>query len=405
MISPHRSMRPGRGPAAGRRSASLVTQLAIAFVAVALVTVAVVAFWAHRIADQQLAAYHERIRITDSPPDVRELVLRSGKPMRFALTQRRFLAGFNRSLWFGGGTAAVLAVLAAIVVAHRYAQPLRKLQGAAAAVASGNLDQTVPLHGGGELEEVAAAFNLMTERLRDSERQRHQLLAAIAHELRTPLAIIQGNLEAMLFGATAPTPERISALHTQSALLNRLITDLLDLSLAEAGQLTLHRRSTDLAALCREAVEVMQPWIDERGVKVEIEVVQSVAADADPDRMRQVIHNLLHNAIRYTSPGGVVRARTASVDRSWVELIVEDDGPGIPPEDLPSIFEPFYRADPSRSRTSGGSGLGLGVVKQLVIAHGGRVHAENRAEGGSRFVVVLPAATDATGSRSSERAA
>ncbi|HET8679880.1 MAG TPA: ATP-binding protein [bacterium] len=395
MISPHRSMRPGRGHAA-ERSASLVTQLAIAFVAVALVTVAVVAFWVHRIADQQLAAYHERIGLTDSPPDVRELILRSSRPMRFALSQRRFLEGVNRSLWFGGGTAAVFSVLAAIVLAHRFAQPLRKLQGAASAVASGNLDQSVPVRGGGELEDVAAAFNLMTERLRESERQRHQLLAAVAHELRTPLAIIQGNLEAMLFQTTAPTPERLSALHTQSALLNRLITDLLDLSLAEAGQLTLHRRATDLAALCREAVEVMQPWIDERGVKVEIQVVESVAADADPDRMRQVIHNLLHNAIRYTSPGGVVRARTTSIDRSWVELIVEDDGPGIPPEDLPSIFEPFYRADPSRSRASGGSGLGLGVVKQLVIAHGGRVYAENRAEGGSRFAVVLPAAADPT---------
>lgn len=402
MPSPDHSGKTGGDQTARRRSWKLVTQMAIAFVAVALVSVAVVGFWAHRIADQQLAAYHERIRrsealwVTDSPPGVREVFLRSAKPMHFKLSQRRFLAGFDRSLWFGGGTAAVLGLLAGIVLAHRFAQPLRELQGAAAAIAAGNLEQTVPLHGGGELEDVAAAFNTMTERLRESERQRQQLLAAIAHELRTPLAIIQGNLEAMLLQSTAPTPERISALHTQSALLNRLITDLLDLSLAAAGQLTLHRRSTDLAALCREAVEVMQPWIDERGVKVDIQAREPVAADADPDRMRQVIHNLLHNAIRYTSQGGFVRARVTSIDRSWVELIVEDDGPGIPPEDLASIFEPFYRADPSRSRASGGSGLGLRVVKQLVVAQGGRVHAENRAEGGTRFTVILPAATDAT---------
>lgn len=396
MTSPDQSVRAGGGQAAGRRSTSLVVQLAIAFVAVALVSVAMVGFWAHRIADQQLVAYYERVRITDSPPDVREMWLRSAMPMRFKLSQRRFLAGFNRSLWFGGGTAAVFGLLAGMVLAHRFSQPLRELQGAAVAIAARNLDQTVPLRGGGELEDVAAAFNMMTERLRESERQRQQLLAAIAHELRTPLAIIQGNLEAMLLQSAAPTPERISALHTQSALLNRLITDLLDLSLAEAGQLTLHRRSTDLAALCREAVEVMQPWIDERGINVDIQAVEPVAADTDPDRMRQVIHNLLHNAIRYTAEGGVVRTRVASIDRSWVELIVEDDGPGIPPEDLASIFEPFYRADPSRSRTSGGSGLGLGVVKQLVIAHGGRVHAENRVEGGSRFIVVLPAVMDVT---------
>lgn len=405
MTNPVHTWTNGGAQAIERRSPGLMTQLAIAFVAVALVTVAVVGFWAHHIADQQLAAYQERMRISDSPPDVRELSLRSTRAMRFLLSQRRFLAGLNRSLWFGGGTAVVLGLLAGIGLAHRFAQPLRQLQGAAAAIAGGNLDHSVPLRGGGELEDVAAAFNTMTVRLRDSERQRQQLLAAVAHELRTPLAIIQGNLEAMLFQATAPTLERISALHTQSALLNRLITDLLDLSLAEAGQLTLHRRSTDLAALCREAVEVMQPWIDERGVTVEIQAVEAVAADADPDRTRQIIHNLLHNAIRYTSQGGVVAARVTPIDTSWVELVVEDDGPGIPPEDLASIFEPFYRADPSRSRTSGGSGLGLGVVKQLVIAHGGRVHAENRAEGGSRFAVVLPAATDATASRSSERAA
>lgn len=386
----------GRENALQRRSPSLRAQLAIAFLAVALVSVAIVAFWANRITAQQIAAYHDRIRrgdaawVTDSPPGVREVFLRNAKPKHFVAAQRRFLAGFNRSLWFGGATASLLALVAGMVLSRRFAQPLRELQGAASGIAAGDLQQAVPPRGGSELEDVAEAFNAMAARLQESERLRHALLAAVAHELRTPLAIIQGNLEALMLRTAEPTPERLSALYTQGALLNRLITDLRDLSLAEAGQLQLHRRPTDLAMLFREAVDVMRPWIDERKVRVEFEAAEPVVVNADPDRMRQVIHNLLHNAIRFSPASGEVRARAAAVDASSVEVVIDDNGAGIAADDLPWVFEPFYRADPSRSRASGGMGLGLTVVKQLVAAHGGDVHVENRAEGGSRFTVRLP---------------
>ena len=367
---------------------------------VALLSVVVVAFWARQVTALQIAAYHERIRlgevpwISDQPLLVREGFVRAIKLPLFVASQRLFLANFNRSLWFAGGTATLLAVIAGLLLARRLSHPLQELHDAVTGVAAGNLQQEVGLRGGGELEDVASAFNTMAHRLRESERQRQELLAAVAHELRTPLSIIEGNLEAMLDGVREPTPDLIATLHTQSALLSQLVTDLRDLSLADARQLSLSRRPVDLVALCRESVDAMSLWIEEHKVTVEVRGEGDTTADVDPDRLRQVVQNLLHNAVRFTPAGGQVRITVKEIARDrgrWVALEVEDEGPGIPPENLTRVFEPFYRADPSRSRASGGTGMGLAVVRLLVQVHGGDVRAENRPGGGSRFVVQLPA--------------
>lgn len=383
-----------------RRSLSLRVQLSLAFVVVALLSVVVVAFWARQVTALQIAAYHERIRraevpwISDQPLLVRQVFVRAIKPPLFVASQRLFLANFNRSLWFAGGTATLLAMIAGLLLARRLSHPLQELHDAVTGVAAGNLQQEVGLRGGGELEDVAGAFNTMAHRLRESERQRQELLAAVAHELRTPLSIIEGNLEAILDGVREPTPNLIATLHTQSALLSQLITDLRDLSLADARQLSLSRRPVDLLALCRESVDAMSLWIEEREVAVEVRGDGDTTADVDPDRLRQVVQNLLHNAVRFTPAGGrvliTVREAARDPDR-WVALEVEDEGPGIPAENLTRIFEPFYRADPSRSRASGGTGMGLAVVRLLVQVHGGDVRAENKPAGGSRFTVQLPA--------------
>jgi signal transduction histidine kinase len=365
----------------------------------ALLSVAVVAFWVREITAVQITLYHERILrgevpwISDQPVFVREGFVRAIKLPLFAASQQLFLVNFNRSLWLAGGTAGLLAVIVGLVLARRLSHPLQELHTAVTGVAAGNLQQEVSLRGGGELEEVASAFNTMAQRLRESERQRQELLAAIAHELRTPLSIIEGNLEAMLDGVRAPTPDLIAVLHTQSALLSQLITDLRDFSLAEARQLSLQRRPVDLAALCRESVEAMGLWIEERKVDVQLRVEGETTAAVDPDRFRQVVQNLLHNAVRFTPAGGCVVVTVTGVKRDgdrWLVLEVEDEGPGIAPEDLSRVFEPFYRADPSRSRASGGTGMGLAVVKLLVQVHSGTVRAENRPAQGSRFVVELP---------------
>lgn len=381
------------------RSQSLRVQLSLAFVAVAFLSVAVVAFWAREINAWEITEIHERIRrgdvpwLADQPVLVREGFFRAINPPLFILSQRLFQADFNRSLWLAGGTAGLLAVAVGLVLARRLSHPLQELHDAVSRVAGGDFHQEVGPRGVGELEDVASAFNTMAHRLRESERQRQELLAAIAHELRTPLAIIEGNLEAMLDGVRAPTPDLIATLHTQSALLSQLITDLRDLSLADARQLSLRRRPVDLAVLCQESVDAMKVWTDERKVSTSVRAEGETTAAVDPDRLRQVVQNLLHNAVRFTPAGGqvtvIVRGALGDQD-SWVTLEVEDDGPGIPAEDLSRIFEPFYRVDPSRSRASGGTGMGLAVVKLLVQVQGGSVRAENRPSGGSRFIVQLP---------------
>lgn len=362
-----------------------------------MLAVAAVGLWAQHLTAVRFHAYMERVRrgevpwVSEQPPHVRELWLRSLEPRArvFRASQRKFLAAFNQSLWFGGLTAAAVAVLAGLWLAGRMARPLAELRAAARAIASGQLDHRVRVTGG-EIGEVAEAFNSMAARLEADERLRRELLAAVAHELRTPLANVQANLEAILDGVAEPTPERVAALHTQTVLLSRLVSDLRDLTLAQAGALPLQRSRVDLGAVCREVVEALQPWLDERQLAVRLETEGPVWAWADLQRVRQVVQNLVHNAVRFSPPAGTVRLLLASRGE-WVELVVEDEGPGIPVEDLERVFEPFYRADPSRSRHSGGSGLGLAVVKHLVLAHGGTVRAERRPQGGSRFVVRLPA--------------
>jgi signal transduction histidine kinase len=380
-----------------RRLWGLRAQLALGFAAVAVLAVAAVGLWAQHLTAVRFQAYMERVRrgevpwLAEQPPQVRELWLQNFRPTTrlFRASQRKFLAAFNQSLWLGGLTAAAVAVVAGLWLAGRMTRPLAELRAAARAIASGRLDHRVR-EVGGEIGEVAQAFNAMAARLEADERLRREFLAAVAHELRTPLANVQAHLEAFLDGVAEPTPERIAALHTQTVLLNRLVNDLRDLTLAQAGALPLQKTRVDLVEVCREVLEALQPWFEERGVTAQVRADGPVAAWGDPQRVRQVVQNLVHNAVRFSPPAGRVEL-TLAARGGWAELVVEDEGPGIAPEDLERVFEPFYRAESSRSRPGGGSGLGLAVVKHLVLAHGGSVRAERRPQGGSRFVVRLPA--------------
>lgn len=394
--TPEPSAGSARPPGGASRLWGLRTQLALGFAAVAVLAVAAVGLWAQHLTAVRFQAYMERVRrgevpwLAEQPPHVRELWLQNLRPSSrlFRVSQRKFLAAFNQSLWLGGLTAATVAVLAGLWLAGRMARPLGDLRAAARAIASGRLDHRVRATGG-EIGEVAEAFNAMAARLEADERLRREFLAAVAHELRTPLANVQAHLEAFLDGVAEPTPERIAALHTQTVLLNRLVSDLRDLTLAQAGALPLQKTRVDLVDVCREVVEALQPWFEERGLSAEVRAEGPVHAWGDPQRLRQVVQNLVHNAVRFSPPGGRVEVRLAA-EGGWAEVAVADEGPGIPPEELERVFEPFYRADPARSRQGGGSGLGLAVVKHLVLAHGGTVRAERRPEGGSRFVVRLP---------------
>ncbi|MCL4369811.1 MAG: ATP-binding protein [Chloroflexi bacterium] len=312
---------------------------------------------------------------------------------------QQYLDAVGQATWIAGALAVLVAMLLGFFLSQRITSPLRRLTLAAGRVASGDFSQRVDVRSKDELASLAAAFNTMAESLAKTEDQRRRLFSDIAHELKTPIAVIRGNLEAIADGVADPTPERISSLQEETALLTRLVTDLRDLSLAEVGQLKLHPQATDLGELVKGAAAGLQAQAEERGIEVAAGAEEGLPPVlADPDRVGQVLRNLIANALRYTPSGGSIRV-SASLDGQtgpsamgarFARVSVIDTGSGIPADDLPYIFDRFYRVDKSRSRASGGTGLGLAVVKQLVEGHGGRVWAESELGKGTVFHFTLP---------------
>ncbi len=305
--------------------------------------------------------------------------------------QRSFLSATSRAIALAGLASGLSALLLGTLLFVTIMRPLRNLRVAAKKVAAGDLTTQVPISSRDELAAVGQAFNEMATRLSQQQHIRQQMVADIAHELRTPISVIQGTLEAMLDGVLRPDPSELRDLHTETRRLARLVEDLRTLSLADAGQLTLVRGKLDIARTMREVVGRMTPLAEARDITLLVEAAPHMpTVEADGDRIAQVLTNLIDNALRYTPAGGQVTVHVAQ-DGEHVHLTVADTGPGIPEEDLPFVFERFWRGDKSRSRHSGGSGLGLAIVKQLVDLHGGTVEVQSKVGEGSRFVVSLPA--------------
>ncbi len=313
--------------------------------------------------------------------------------------EQDFLAAINRYLLVAGLLAAAVALVLSLYLARRITTPLRAMTSAAAALASGDLKQRVDVHTGDEVGQLATAFNSMAADMGRSQELRRNMVADIAHELRTPLTVLQGNLEALRDGVLPPSAETLASLHGETLLLGRLVSDLRELSLAEAGQLKLQPAPTDVAALARRTVESLRTVGDARGVALTLDLPgEPPVLNVDGDRIAQVLRNLLENAIRHSPPGGEVRLSLApeASPSGGLRVTVSDQGPGIPAEELDLVFERFYRSDPSRSRSTGGAGLGLAIVKLLVEAHGGRVWAESEPGRGARFILTIPAAPPAS---------
>ena len=303
-----------------------------------------------------------------------------------------FLQSVRESLVWAGLLAAGLALILGLAISRRMTAPLRRLTEAAGAIADGDLAQQVPANGGDEIGELAAAFNQMATSLGQAETSRRNMMADVAHELRTPLTVIQGNLQAMLDGIFPLDQAQVASLYDETRLLIRLVEDLRDLAQVEAGQLRLERAPVDLATLARSAMTTFGPIADEAGVSLSLDAVQEVPKVlGDGDRLAQVLRNLLSNALRHTPAGGRVTVRVAAAGPQVV-LEVSDTGSGIAAEDLPHVFDRFYRADKSRSRRGGGAGLGLAIARQLVLAHGGEIKVTSEPGQGTTFTVLLPAA-------------
>ena len=278
----------------------------------------------------------------------------------------------NRWLVIGLGAAALLAVLVMLTIFRRVFAPVEALTAGARALANGRLEARVPVRGEDEVAELGRAFNSMAEALERNERARRNMVSDVAHELRTPLTNIRVHIEAAQDGIVAADAKFLGSIEEEAATLARLVDDLQQLSLAEAGQLRL------------ELAEVRVAEIVERAVTPAVlrDVPDDLVVRADARRMVQVVRNLVNNALAHAESRVEVSAARVG---DGVEIRVADDGPGVPPEHVERIFDRFYRVDESRSRSTGGAGLGLAIAKQLVELHGGRIWYEKPA-----FVIALP---------------
>ncbi|MBE7556450.1 MAG: HAMP domain-containing protein [Anaerolineales bacterium] len=339
-----------------------------------------------------------------------------------------FLRQFNVSLWQAGLVAGGLGVLLGLAIARGLSAPLGRLALAARRISQGDLSQRVPVSGSAEVAGLARAFNEMAAGLQQAETLRRSMVADIAHELRTPLTVMQGNLQAILDDVYPMEKAEIAAVYDETLILSRLIGDLRELAQAEAGQLSLNLQPVELAPLIERAASLFEELARDKKVKLTVALPASLPSVwADSDRVRQVLHNLLANALRHTPEGGeigivveesqwsenspllplrqaqdIVRTfappqgeggRRSAVG-GQLRVTVADTGPGIPAEDLPHIFNRFWRGDRARSREQGGSGLGLAIARQLVEAQGGHIGVESDGVPGhgSRFWFTLPVA-------------
>jgi two-component system sensor histidine kinase BaeS len=284
---------------------------------------------------------------------------------------------------------AIIAIFGTVLLSRRVLQPIGTLTRASRHLGAGDLTERVPVRGHDELSELATSFNRMAESLQASKEQQRNMVADIAHELRTPLANIRGYLEALKDGVLKPDNALFVSLYEEALLQQRLIDDLQDLALAESGTMIYHRTRLDAGELLNTIRTAHSAAAESRGLHLEVYVYQRPVIDGDPERLRQVIGNLLTNAMRATAAGGSIKLR-AQIEQDDVVIEVADTGSGIEPEDLEHVFDRFWRADNARSRSTGGSGLGLAIAREIVAAHEGSLTVTSTVDIGTVCTIRLP---------------
>ena len=296
----------------------------------------------------------------------------------------------GRFLIWGACVAIAIALIITFFLSRRISAPICALTETARKLGQGDFSQRVQVRDKTEVGELGQAFNSMAGDLEKGERLRRNMVADVAHELRTPLSNVRGYLEAIREGVIKPDAATIRSLEEETTLLSRLVDDLQDLSLAEAGKLELVCQSEDVAELINRTVAAMQAQAIAKEVSLSTDLPQGLPlVNIDSQRINQVLRNLLENALAHTAKGDAINVAAAR-QGDWVEISVADTGEGIPPDDLPNIFERFYRVDKSRARATGGSGLGLTIAKHLVESHGGKIEVQGKLGEGSRFSFTLP---------------
>ena len=295
---------------------------------------------------------------------------------------RQFQAQQVRATWIIVGFAALLAAVVAVVLARVLLAPVRKLVLATHRLASGDYSIRVPDSGSDELHDLAADFNRLAISLDNAERARRNFIADISHELRTPLAVPRGELEAIEDGVRKPDRATLASLQAEVALLSQLIDDLFELSLADIGELSFEKVRLDVAPVVEAAADSFRDRLADKRITLQTDLGDPGAIMlGDPYRLTQLMKNLLENALRYTDPGGTVRVAVARKDRE-VQIDVQDSHPAVPEPLLPHLFDRLFRVDASRSRQSGGAGLGLALCKHIVSEHGGTIDARRSPLGG-----------------------
>jgi len=321
-------------------------------------------------------------------------VLASGELPRRDPFQEQFVKRTNQNLLLAGGGAAVLAIILGFILARSLTKPLKELNDATQAMAHGQLGLQVPIRTRDELGELGKSFNTMSLKLSRENQLRRQMTADIAHDLRTPLSVLSGYIEALRDGVLKPQPDRFDTMYQEMEHLKHLVEDLRILSLADAGELALQPQSIQVVDLLNRAEEFFRIAAQSQEVRLSTQVEPDLPpVNVDVERMVQVLDNIISNALRFTPAGGAI-VLGAKLDGSLVRITVKDSGLGIPPEDLPSIFNRFYRGDKARKDDQGESGLGLAIARAIVQSHGGEIGAESELGRGTVIWIELPTVKD-----------